>query len=75
MICNNITVNENGILCFAGVSVEELAKKFGTPLYIMDENKVRENCRTYQNAMKKHFGGNALTIYASKACSFKKMYN
>ena len=75
MICDNITVNDNGILCFAGIPVTELAEKYGTPLYIMDENKIREKCRIYQNAVKKYFDGNALTIYASKACSFKKMYN
>ena len=73
MICNNITVRDN-TLCFAGVSTEALAKKYGTPLYIMDEDKIRENCQTYVNAMNKFFEGNAMPLYASKAASFKKMY-
>ncbi len=73
MICNNISVRENA-LCFAGVNVESLAKKYGTPLYLMDEEKIRENCQTYVGAMKKFFDGNAMALYASKAASFKRMY-
>ena len=73
MICNNIGVNEKGNLSFAGQDVTELAKKYGTPLYLMDEEKIRENCRTYKNAMDKAFAS-ALPVYASKAASFKRMY-
>ena len=74
MICDNITVNEKGHLCFAGRDTVELAEKYGTPLYLMDEEKIRENCRVYVNALKKYFGENALPIYASKANSFKRIY-
>lgn len=73
MICNNITVKDGG-LCFAGVNVESLAKKYGTPLYVMDEDRIRENCRTYVDAMNKFFDGNGMPLYASKAASFKRMY-
>ena len=73
MICNNISVRENA-LCFAGLNVESLAKKYGTPLYLMDEEKIRENCQTYVGAMNKYFDGNAKPLYASKAASFKKIY-
>ena len=73
MICNNIGVNEKGNLTFAGQDVCELAKKYGTPLYLMDEEKIRENCRTYKNAMERAFTS-ALPVYASKAASFKRMY-
>ena len=73
MICNNISIRDNG-LCFAGVNAESLARKYGTPLYLMDENKIRENCRTYVNAMNKYFDGNAKPLYASKAASFKRIY-
>ncbi len=73
-ICNNISVNEEGHLCFAGLDTVELAKKHGTPLYLMDENKIREHCRTYVNAMRDAFGENALPLYASKAASFKQIY-
>ena len=74
MICDNLSVNAEGHLCLAGVDVCELAAKHGTPLYLMDEGKIREKCRIYVNAMRESFGQNALTLYASKAASFKQMY-
>lgn len=72
-ICNNITVNENGQLCFAGRNTVELAKKYATPLYLMDEDRIRENCRTYHKAFAKYFNDKSYPIYASKACCFKRM--
>lgn len=73
MICDNITV-ENGILYFAGQNTVELAKQYGTPLYLMDEDKIREKCRIYKRAFEKHFGPSAQPLYASKACCFKRIY-
>lgn len=73
MICNNITVKE-GILNFAGQDTVALAKKYGTPLYLMDEDKIRENCRIYKHAFVKHFGPSSYPLYASKANSFKRIY-
>lgn len=74
MICDNISVGENGHLYFAGLDTVELAEKYGTPLYLIDEDKLRSNCRTYDNAFKKHFGDEAKALYASKANSFKRVY-
>ena len=74
MICENITVAENGHLKFAGQDVTELAAQYGTPLYLMDEDLIRANCRTYQQAFRKHFGDKARPLYASKANSFKRIY-
>ncbi len=74
MICDNIGINNNGHLTFAGADTVDIAKEYKTPLYIMDEDRIRKNCRTYVNAFKKYFGGNALPLYASKAASFKRMY-
>jgi len=61
-ICDNLSVNEAGHLCFAGVDTVSLAKKHGTPLYLMDERKIRENCRVYVNAMREAFGADALPL-------------
>ena len=72
-ICDNIG-EKDGHLTFAGRDVTLLAEKYGTPLYLMDENKIRENCRVYKNAFKKYFGENALPLFASKAASFKRLY-
>ena len=52
----------------------ELAKAYGTPLYVMDEDRIRERCRTYIHAMREAFGENARPLYASKAASFKQIY-
>lgn len=73
MICDNITVKDK-ILYFAGQDTTELAKKYGTPLYLMDENKIREKCRIYKNAFEKHFGPGSRPLYASKANCFKRIY-
>ncbi len=69
-----LDVNENGGLMIGGCSVEALAKEYGTPLYIMDEGDIRNNCRIYADAMKKYYDGNGLVLYASKALSCKYMY-
>ena len=74
MICENITTKDNE-LYFNGFKVSELAKKYGTPLYLMDENRIRKNINVYKTALKKYFGDNAMMLYASKACSFKYIYN
>lgn len=74
MICNNLSVNEKGHLTVGGVDTVEMAQKYGTPLYLYDEDRIRERCRTYVNAMREAFGNSALPLYASKAASFKQMY-
>lgn len=73
-ICDNISVSKEGHLLFAGQDTVALAKQYGTPLYLMDEDKIRESCRVYTAAFKKHFGETSLPLYASKANSFKRIY-
>ncbi|MBO5869935.1 MAG: diaminopimelate decarboxylase [Clostridia bacterium] len=74
MIHNNISVLDNGHLAFADADVVELAKKYGTPLYLIDENKIRENCRKYKSTVEKYFGSESLPLYASKALCYKDIY-
>lgn len=74
MICDNITIGANGHLHFAGQDTVALAKQYGTPLYLLDEDYIRHQCRVYQNAFKKHFGPTSRPLYASKANSFKRIY-
>lgn len=45
----------------------ELCEKYGTPLYVLDENAVRSHCRLYKDAVDKCYGGNGLIFFASKA--------
>lgn len=74
MICSNLSVSPEGRLLFAGQDTVELAKRYGTPLYLMDEDRIRERCRTYLTAVKEAFGGKGKVLYASKAASFKRIY-
>ncbi len=74
MLHNNISILENGHLAFSGVDTVELAQKYGTPLYLTDENKIRENCREYKNAVIKYFGCDSLPLYASKALCYRDIY-
>lgn len=74
MICKNISVNGAGHLTFADFDTVDLAKKYGTPLYLTDGDKIRENCRVYLDAMREAFGESAMPLYASKAASYKEIY-
>lgn len=74
MICENLLRNGNGELCFAGMPLSDLADKYGTPLYLYDEDRIRHNCRTYLEAVREGFGDDARVMYASKAASFKQLY-
>ena len=74
MICDNIGINEKGHLTFADQDAVCLAREYGTPLYLMDEEKIREKCRIYKAAFSKHFGESARPLYASKANSFRRLY-
>lgn len=73
MLHKNLSADKNGTLLFAGQNTVELAKKYGTPLYLIDEDNLREKCRIYKNAMQKHFGRGGV-LYASKALCFKDIY-
>ncbi len=74
MICENIKRNADGELCFADMPLSPLAEKYGTPLYLYDEARVRHNCRVYLDAVREGFGEDARVMYASKAASFKQVY-
>ncbi|MGL5617391.1 MAG: diaminopimelate decarboxylase [Sarcina sp.] len=65
---------ENNQLTIGGITAEKLAKDFGTPLYVMDENLIRQNCRDYYNNFLCGKVGNKVT-YAGKACMSLAMCN
>lgn len=75
MLHPNLSVNEQGHLTIGGLDALNLAREFGTPAYIIDEDMVRENCRTYRRAMAKYFGGDSRPLYASKALSCTAIYH
>ncbi|KOY53668.1 hypothetical protein ADK59_33845 [Streptomyces sp. XY332] len=52
----------HGGLAVGGVDLADVAARFGTPVYVLDEGEVRERCRTYRNAFPE-----AEVLYAAKA--------
>lgn len=66
-----LNVNSLGRLTIGGCDTVELAKEYGTPLYILDETTIRNTCRAYVESMQKYYDGKGLVLYASKALSCK----
>ena len=62
--------DERGILTIAGIAADELVKRFGTPLYVLDEDEVRAHARrtlaAFADATAAH-GSRARIYYAGKA--------
>ncbi|MEU8930723.1 diaminopimelate decarboxylase [Streptomyces sp. NPDC048409] len=56
------TEHRPGDLAVGGVPLAEVADRFGTPVYVLDEDEVRERCRTYRDAFP-----DAEVLYAAKA--------
>ena len=58
-------VNEKGNLEIGGCDLVELAEKYGTPLYVLDEVTIRSICNDYKDAFSSYPKINMM--YASKA--------
>jgi len=59
-------INEKGHLEIGGCDTVDLVKEFGTPLYVMDEELIRENCGSYYTAFTGTYPDSEV-VYASKA--------
>jgi len=73
-VSKNLSVNEKGHLTIGGLDTVDLAKEYGTPLYVMDEDLLRENCRSFKQSIDRYYGGKGLVCYASKVFCCKEMY-
>lgn len=69
-----LNVNNKGHLEIGGCDTIDLAKKYGTPLYVVDENEIRKNCRAFVKSIKDNYNGHGTVAYASKAFSCMEMY-
>ena len=58
-----------GRLQVGGCTLSDLARTYGTPLYVLDEATLRVSCRAYREALRRHYPGPSLPLYASKANS------
>ncbi|HPZ65297.1 MAG TPA: hypothetical protein PLC75_06825 [Bacillota bacterium] len=59
-------VNSKNHLTIAGVDLVELAEKYGTPLYVYNEDLIRSQCRLYREELARHYPRGEI-IYAGKA--------
>jgi diaminopimelate decarboxylase len=62
-------VNDQDHLEIGGCDVKLLVERFGSPLYIVDEQTLRTACRQYREAFERYYPGESLVLYASKAWS------
>ncbi len=62
----SMNINENGVLEIGGMTVTDIKKEFGTPLYIVDEKLLRDTCRLFADNFKSDKIETEV-IYASKA--------
>ena len=74
IVHSNVTVGENGHLYFAGADTVALAEKYGTPVFLLDDARVRARVREYKEAMARNFGEGSMPLFASKSLSFKEIY-
>lgn len=51
LLYDNLSVTPQGHLAVGGVDTVDLARQFGAPLYVVDEDQLRANCRTYVQAL------------------------
>ena len=74
LLYDNLDVNDAGHLTIGGVDTTELVEHYGNPLYVMDEDQIRKNCRVYTEAMAKYLPEGSRPLYAGKALCFKGLY-
>ncbi len=61
-----LEINDKGHLQIGGCDTVDLAKKYGTPLFVMDEAHIRDTCRKYRDTIDQDYG-DGLVLFASKA--------
>ena len=74
MLYDTLGINEKGHLTIGGIDAVTLAEKFGAPLYVLDEDRVRSNCRTYVQALAEYMPAGSYPLFAGKALCFKGLY-
>lgn len=58
---------KDGHLCFEGVDLDALARKYPTPFYVFSEPEIIRNIKEIEQAFAAH--KNTKTFFASKTCS------
>lgn len=63
----HIASNEHGVLTIEGVSSVELANEYGTPLFVISENAIRQNYRAFRDAFQTRYSNDVLVCAGMKA--------
>jgi diaminopimelate decarboxylase len=63
-------INADDQISLGGISVSDLVKRYGTPLYVLCEDTLRSRARAYKQSLDKSYSNN-LVLYASKALNCK----
>jgi diaminopimelate decarboxylase len=73
-IWSQTSQRNNGVLTIGGCSVLDLAEKFGTPAFILDESDFRHRAIQWRESLERHFKDRAGTAYyAAKAFISKEV--
>ncbi len=60
-------VDARGHLIIGGMDAADLSASFGTPLYVLDEGRMRANCQAYVEAVRRSYPGPSRVLFAGKA--------
>lgn len=63
---HNFPLTTTRHLAIGGVDALDLVREFGSPLHVLDEGRLRGNCREYRTALERTYG-NGRVLFASKA--------
>ncbi len=74
MLTKGLTIGDNGHLFIEGCDTENLRNEYGTPLYVMNESLIRDNCKRYKKFFAENFNKLSFPCYASKALSCLEIY-
>ncbi len=74
LLYDNLGINEDNHLTIGGLDTVSLTEEYGNPLYVMDEDKIREHCRIYTKAIEAFLPEGSKALYAGKALCFKGLY-
>lgn len=72
-LSDSFSMNHHGHLTVGGCDTLDLVQEFGTPLYVLDENKIRKTCQLYQDSIQQYYNGKGRALYASKTFSCKEI--
>lgn len=71
---DNLQINRAGHLTIGGLDTVALTEQYGNPLYVMDEDQIRRNCRVYAQTMTQYLQEGSRPLFAGKSLCFKALY-